>query len=224
MPDRPYPSRKEPPRMESIRWLFFDLGSTLLDETQSYPRWFQNASDAIGGALSPQEIEQGYSAGMVVYAPTVVGQLKPYGYAGTSANHLYPTELDAPYPDAAPVLAALSRKYMLGVIANQVVGTEARLARYGLKQYMQVIVASVEAGVSKPDPAIFTLALAQADCAPWQAVMIGDRLDNDIFPAKRMGMVTVRILQGYGRLQAPKSAEYTPDFTVNSLSELLEIF
>jgi putative hydrolase of the HAD superfamily len=210
--------------MEPIRWLFFDLGSTLLDETQSYRRWFQNASDAIGGALSPQAIEQGYSAGMVTYTPTIVGQLKPYGYTGNSTNHLYPAELDAPYPDAAHVLATLSNKYNLGVIANQVAGTEARLAMFGLRQYLHLIVASAEVGVSKPDSAIFSLALAKADCSPQQAVMIGDRLDNDIFPAKHMGMVTVRVLQGYGRLQTPKTDAYAPDYTVGSLPELLDIF
>jgi putative hydrolase of the HAD superfamily len=210
--------------MEPIRWLFFDLGSTLLDETLSYPVWFQNASAAIGGALSPQEIENGYIDGMIAYKPTIVGQLKPFGYTGESTNHLYPAELDSPYPDAATVLTALSRKYNLGVIANQVAGTETRLVRYGLRQYLQVIVSSTEAGVSKPNPAIFTRALEQAHCAPSQAAMIGDRLDNDIFPARQMGMLTVRILQGYGRLQTPQSAAYTPDYTVGSLSELLNIF
>lgn len=39
----------------------------------------------------------------------------------------------------------------------------------------------------KPDPKLFTIACAQAGCAPEDAVMIGDRLDNDIAPAKAIG-------------------------------------
>ncbi|MDE5966300.1 MAG: HAD hydrolase-like protein [Lachnospiraceae bacterium] len=34
-------------------------------------------------------------------------------------------------------------------------------------------------------PRIFELALERASCSPENAVMIGDRLDNDIIPAKR---------------------------------------
>jgi 8-oxo-dGTP diphosphatase/putative hydrolase of the HAD superfamily len=118
----------------------------------------------------------------------------------------------------------LSATYKLGIIANQNPGSEARLERYGLRQYFDVIVASAEAGVKKPDPRIFTLALERANCSPEQAAMIGDRIDNDIFPAKVLGFTTVRILQGYGRLQVPKSSEYEPDFTVDALAQLLNIF
>ena len=75
----------------------------------------------------------------------------------------------------------------------------------------------------KPDPAIFRYALSVAGCAPEQALMIGDRLDNDIFPAKALGMKTLRITQGFGALQISQSPDYVPDFTVNSLMELLSL-
>lgn len=56
---------KETIRMNKINWLFFDMGSTLIDETQSYMGWFRNASQLIGGALSAHEIEREYCAGMI---------------------------------------------------------------------------------------------------------------------------------------------------------------
>jgi len=205
-------------------WLFFDMGSTLIDETQSYMGWFRNASQLIGGVRSVLEIEKEYCAGMARGNPTIVGQLRPYGFTGSSANHLYPSELDKPYPEAENVLRQLSKSYRLGIIANQNAGSELRLERYGLRQYFAVVVASAEAGVQKPDPRIFRLALEQANCEPEQAAMIGDRLDNDIFPANGLGFTTVRILQGYGRLQVPKFLEYEPDFTVDTLMQILNIF
>ena len=53
--------------------------------------------------------------------------------------------------------------------------------------------------------------------------MIGDRLDNDIAPAAMLGMVTVRILRGFGKF-APISSEYEkPDYTVNDLYEICSI-
>jgi putative hydrolase of the HAD superfamily len=210
--------------LNKVEWLFFDLGSTLIDETRSNMVWFNNASQLISGALSALEIEKEYCAGMVRGNPTIVGQLRAYGFTGSSAGHLYPSELDQPYPEAETVLRQLSRNYKLGIIANQNAGSELRLEQYGLRQYFTVVVASAEAGVKKPDPRIFRLALEQENCEPGQAAMIGDRLDNDIFPANALGFTTARILQGYGKLQVPKSLEYEPDFTVDTLMQTLDIF
>lgn len=210
--------------MKQIKWLFFDMGSTLLDETQSCKVWFQNASKLIGGALSAHEIEQEYRAGMRRGVPSLSSHLKTFGLTGADTAGLYPAEMDIPYPETANVLLHLSQNYKLGIIANQNAGSEERLLRFGLRQYFDVITASAEAGFKKPDPRIFSLALRQADCQPSDAAMIGDRLDNDIFPAKALGLMTVRILQGYGSLQIPKSAAYEPDFTVDSLTQLLSVF
>ena len=94
----------------------------------------------------------------------------------------------------------------------------------GIRRYFDVIVSSAEEGVAKPDPRIFNIALTRAGCAPEQAVMIGDRIDNDIVPAKQMGMKTVWIKQGVGKYWHIQGDCETPEYEVNSLSELLSIF
>jgi len=53
--------------------------------------------------------------------------------------------------------------------------------------------------------------------------MIGDRLDNDILPAKALGMKTIWIKQGVGGQQLPISEEYEPDFQIDSLDALTAI-
>ncbi len=55
------------------------------------------------------------------------------------------------------------------------------------------------------------------------AVMIGDRLDNDIIPVKRAGLKTVWMRQGFGGMAIPLTEEETPDCSVNDLRELLEL-
>ena len=77
--------------------------------------------------------------------------------------------------------------------------------------------------VKKPNPAIFRLALEQAQCEPHQVVMIGDRIDNDIRPAKLLGWKTIRLLQEFARVQRPRNLEEEPDFTVNNLREIIAI-
>jgi len=54
--------------------------------------------------------------------------------------------------------------------------------------------------------------------------MIGDRLDNDIRPARLLGWKTIRIMQGFARFQSPRDSADEADFTVANLSELVPIF
>ena len=69
---------------------------------------------------------------------------------------------------------------------------------------------------------LFEIALAKADCAPDNAVMIGDRIDNDIIPAGQLGMKTVWIKQGLSKYYKNES-KFIPNVIVNSLDELLNI-
>ena len=123
-----------------------------------------------------------------------------------------------------PTLTKLRRRgYKLGVIANQNYGTEQRLKNWNLHQLFEVIAASAELGMEKPDPAIFEWALKQADCRPQNAVMVGDRMDNDIAPANRLEIHTVRLKRGLGAYHEPQSDGETPEYTISMLEELLDL-
>jgi len=119
--------------------------------------------------------------------------------------------------DTADVLAGL------GIIANQFPGSEQRLQRYGIRHLLDHVLASAELGLAKPDPRIFALAREKAKCDPGDAWMTGDRLENDIAPANRLGWNTIRVLQGYNALQEPRNTEEEPDFTVTELAEIVSI-
>ena len=152
------------------------------------------------------------------------GDLEAISFFGLKKTPWH-SEDEVPYPDAQYVLEQLTgRGYKIGVIANQNSGTAQQLEQYGLLKYIDLVVASAEEGVAKPDKEIFRRALERADCLAQNAVMIGDRLDNDIFPVKALGMKTVRITQGLGAYQTPENSLYQADFTVNSLTGLLNIF
>ena len=85
------------------------------------------------------------------------------------------------------------------------------------------MVASAEEGVAKPDRRIFEIALTRANCKPDRAVMVGDRMDNDIIPAQKLGMHTIWMKQGFGRFWNITSDEEVAECEANSLTELLEI-
>lgn len=50
------------------------------------------------------------------------------------------------------------------------------------------MIALKEESVAKLDKKIFEIALERSKCKPMQTIMIGDRIDNDIIPAKLLGM------------------------------------
>jgi HAD superfamily hydrolase (TIGR01549 family) len=181
---------------------------------------------AHGKELTLAEIKQLVAEAAREHAPNIViGAMKKVFEDPTMATALaesidYDHIYEAPYPCSKEVLSVLCTKFKLGIIANQNFGAEDRLSRYGLREYISVIASSAEAGVSKPDRAIFQLALDKAGCRPHQAIMIGDRLDNDIKPAKALGMGTVWVRQGYHGLAMPRDESEKPDFTINSIDEL----
>lgn len=206
-------------KMESVKWLFFDIGSTLVDEAKCYEKRFLELSEQAKVPYSEM-----YETARRFYLQGEKGDhvcAKQYGLTIPKWHH----ELETPYPDAIDTVQRLKeRGYRLGIIANQGFGTENRLKSFGLHAYFDVILSSAEEGIAKPDPAIFLRALRRANCAPKDAYMIGDRLDNDIAPAKALGIHTVWIKQGFGALSAPKSNADTPDAVVQALQELLAIF
>ena len=201
-----------------VKWIFFDIGSTLIDEAEAYDH---RAPEIIAGTnITYQEIDDMRIA------------LARQGFDGNSAavKHFgltktpWHSEDEAPYSGAQSTLKALrSKGYNLGIIANQKLGTAERLENWGLRQYFDVIAASAELGCAKPDKEIFEKALELAGCAAQESVMIGDRLDNDIIPAKAVGMKTVWVRNGLAKYQDTGLGESVADYQIGSLSELLLI-
>src|SRR6202035_5066473 len=136
----------------------------------------------------------------------------------------YQKELEVPYEGAEQTLRTLSSRYRIGVIANQSAGTEERLTKWGLMPFILICLSSAEVGLEKPDPAIFQLALSQSGCEPEQAVMIGDRLDNDIRPARLLGWKTIRVAQGFARFQSPRDGLDEADLTLANVKLLVPVF
>lgn len=204
--------------MNNIKWLFFDVGSTLVDETECYNH---RIKDAIAG--TDITFEQFNEKRIFFAKQNLKGDIEALNFFGLSKTPWH-KEDEKPYPEAEIVLRSLCEKgYNIGIIANQLLGTEKRLENWGLMKYIKVVAASAEEGVAKPDSEIFLRALKRADCLPENAVMIGDRIDNDIEPANSLGMKTIWVRQGFSIYQRPMNKLQKADHIADRLQDILEI-
>ncbi len=203
--------------MENIQWIFFDVGSTLVDESKAYEKRLKIVAET-----AKVSYESVYQTALKFYKENKKGDLEIMKLLHVEKPK-WRKEDEILYYETEACLRKLSGKYNIGVIANQSLGTENRLKEFGILQYIDLIIASAEEGVAKPDKRIFEIALNRANCKPQHAVMVGDRIDNDIIPAKELGMKTVRIKQGFGKYWKITSEREQADYEVDNLSELLKI-
>ena len=216
--------------LPDVEWVFFDVGYTLVNEDAAVEDRIQQLHGALmdcGLRVTHGDIRTAIEQAATEFAPVPAHQaVTNLTGSGELAQRViartrWRKDLDKPYPEAARVLCSLSDRYKVGIIANQSLGTESRLEMWDLLRFVSVCIASAEVGLNKPDSAIFELALSNAGCEPAQVVMIGDRIDNDIAPAKSLGWSTIRIRQGLFRGQVARCLEERPDYEVGRLEQIL---
>ncbi len=188
-----------------MKAVVFDIGETLIDETGMWER----AADVAG-----------------VPRFTLMGVLGGLAARGEHHNDVWRIlELEKPastferedfYPDAVACLAALrSRGLLVGAVGNTPESVEDVL-----REHVELVASSARWGVDKPAPEFFERVLAEAGCAPEEVAYVGDRVDNDVEPALRAGLVAVHIRRGpWGYLHDPPAAA----LRVGSLAELPQV-
>jgi putative hydrolase of the HAD superfamily len=93
---------------------------------------------------------------------------------------------------AADLLAAVRPRAAIVIVTNNLLDEQQdKLAYCGLAPLVDVLIASEDVGVAKPDRGIFTIALARAGVDAAEAVMIGDSWHNDIAGADAAGIAAI---------------------------------
>lgn len=202
--------------IKDIEWIFFDVGSTLIDESEVYKHRIKGMAKE--AQISYDEI---YNRMIEFYKLNKKGDIEVAKELGVDLPE-WQVEYEKLYEDSKKCLETLSQKYKIGIIANQSLGTAERLREKGILQYIDLVVTSAEEGVKKPNPEIFNIALKRAKCLPNKAIMVGDRLDNDIAPAKKIGMKTIWVKQGFGGLSSYQNNDEVPDLAVSNLMEIIK--
>jgi HAD superfamily hydrolase (TIGR01549 family) len=175
-----------------VRGVVFDVGETLVNEE----RYWRAAAERIG--LPPHVVWA--AAGVTIARGEHHRRL--YDYLGVEApDGLTYYDRDDFYPDALPCLAELRRRgFFLGVAGNQSDELEEWIRAQGLD--VDLVASSARWGVEKPSPAFFERIVAGSGLEPGEVAYVGDRVDNDVLPARAAGLVAVHLRRGpWGFLQ-----------------------
>jgi len=208
--------------MPRITTVVFDVGETLVDETRHWGEWadwlgvphftfFAAMGVAIERRLHHRQVFQLVRPGLDVAAEEARRRAAGWRY------HIAPDDF---YPDALPTLAALrSAGYRIGLAGNQPHEAESALAAAGVSA--DFIASSARWGVEKPDLAFFAKVAETAGATPAEIAYVGDRLDNDVLPAKAAGMLAVFLRRGpWGVAHAAWPEAAAADLRLETLAEL----
>ncbi len=206
-----------------IRAVVFDIGETLVDETRTWGIWVDwlGVPRATFFTLLGVAIERGEQPQRVFEWCQPACDLDRARELLRTAAHELALEASDLYPDARPCLESLAGAgYRLGVAGNQPRRTEERMREWGLP--VDFIASSEGWDVAKPDPKFFARVAEAAGHAPEEIAYVGDRLDNDVVPAKAAGMVAVFLRRGpWGFAHATKPEAAQADIRIDALDELL---
>lgn len=202
-----------------IRAVFFDVGETLLCEDgvwRSWAEFYGVPPLTFSGCLGAVIAERRHHLDVFSYFDASFDLAR-----AEAAKGRYELTAADLYPDAVPCLAALKAAgYVVGVSGNQPPDVSERLVE-SLGLDLDVVASSAAWGVEKPDPEFFVRVAESAGMAPEEVAYVGDRVDNDVLPAKAAGMTAVFVRRGpWGYVHATWPEAAAADLRVESLAEL----
>ncbi len=200
-----------------VQAVVFDIGETLVNETRHWATVARYAGiteltlmGVLGGLIERREHHRSLFGFLQIESvdPNIFG---------------YQIEARDLYPDAVAVLRQLKTAgYRIGLTGNQPAGAVDQIARLGLPS--DFVGSSAEWGVAKPEPAFFERIAKGLGLDYDEILYVGDRLDNDVFPAQKLGMHAVFLKRGpWGYLQASWPEAEQAAYRIDSLAEIVGV-
>lgn len=201
---------------DDIDLVMVDIGGCIYDDDPWALAVLKAATEISGSEVSEGEFWRIYDEQRQVQggslSRTVADRFVPGGdpdqltelakrYADYTTTHIY--------ADARPTLEALATRYKLGAVVNPIDAQTRALRRDGLLEYFDVVTHPAKVDATTPEPRMWEKALEEVGVQANRAVHVGNRMDNDVLPAKEAGLHTIWLLRG----EAP------PSPTIEQLAE-----
>jgi YjjG family noncanonical pyrimidine nucleotidase len=229
--------------MENIKAIFFDADGTLIDHKEcekqalsylfnhiglTYQNEYQDIFRPLDAALWASEKYDGVPVPGIeipVYRFKVLFQKIGIGYDDyANANELFMTGLASAIAlmgHAYETIKCLyEKKYLLCVATNGLIKLQKpRVINTAIGRYISHIIVSEEVGANKPNPLIFETLLKKVNLSPYEVIMVGDSLRNDIQGALNMKIKSVWFNPG----RQENTTGILPDYEIFDLLQLTEM-
>ena len=212
--------------------MVFDVGETLIDETRIFARWADRFAiphmaffGTIGGVIaSGGTLTDGFR--LLVPGFDLEAESARWRAEDPDGEREHFNELDL-YSDVRPAFKTMREAGLSLVIAgNQ--PPEAGPALAAMDLGVDGIGISDVWGVKKPQPEFFDLtaelaARSTPGVTAEEILYVGDRVDNDVLPARRAGMRTALLRRGiYGYRHAATPEAREADVVADDLHQLAD--
>jgi FMN phosphatase YigB (HAD superfamily) len=219
-----------------ITTVLLDAGGVILDESGDERARVKAAVDVLSGVVSGYSSEVLYedlNEAIAGFCPRVLAyafwkHLKP---DLAVFDKLYDEFLSRWRPNRPPLrimpgfreeAETIARDFHMG-IAGQYGGELLELLKEeSLLDLFTYRFTQDDFDITKPDPRYLERIARACGVAPGECVMVGDRVDNDVIPAKHLGMKTVLVRVGLHRKQQPRIPFEIPDVEIKSIKGLAD--
>lgn len=125
-------------------------------------------------------------------------------------------------PGLTGLLERLSGKFKFGILGQYGDDFKDFLREQDVLRYFAFAETQEKYNTTKPDPRYFLDILDSAKCSPTESLMVGDRIDKDVYPANVLGMSTIRLRTGLHKSQMPRIPIEVPSAEIDTLDEMTD--
>ena len=208
----------------ALKAVVFDAGETLINERRLWKLWadWLHVPDNVLFSVLGAVIERGehhHRVFEILQPGFELNRAREQRRAQGQPDSIEAADL---YPDAVDCVQALHKLgFRIGVAGNQPEDFEQIFRSFNLP--LDLIASSARWGLEKPSHAFFAKIASELDLLPGSIAYVGDRLDNDILPAREAGFFTVFIRRGpWGFLHAKRAEADQANLKIENLNELVQ--
>lgn len=206
----------------------FDIGGVIYSD-EVFKRAIFQALQEVGAAVEVESFNQIYNEHLKSQNGSLrsklclefFGDLDKKSELMEAATKLWIFNPPDLYSDALKAIQTLSHAGIkIGLVANQPPGVIDSLKRDGVFDFIEFASISGLVGLEKPNPKIFQLALNGLGVSADETIHVGNRMDTDILPAKKLGFKTIWVRRGEANPLPDENDLAEPTFVVDDLLDV----
>jgi HAD superfamily hydrolase (TIGR01549 family) len=117
---------------------------------------------------------------------------------------------------------AISQNFKIGIAGQYGKDVLELLEKHSILDCFTYRFTQDDFSITKPDPRYYEQILKKCGVTPEECIMVGDRIDKDVIPAKQLGMKTILIRMGLYKNQQPRIPFEIPDAELDNIKGLSE--